>query len=89
MIKSWLILYYLGASAVLLLLLYTYLQGLTTVTLCLGIPTLAATMIVARFEKKFLRENPEVKKDKIYRIVKMLEYVCVIIVLVVVFPRHC
>ena len=30
--KFWLILYHLGGSVVLLLLLYTYLQGLTTVT---------------------------------------------------------
>ena len=52
--KFWLILYHLGGSVVLLLLLYTSLQGLTTVTLCLAIPVLAASIIEAKFEWKFL-----------------------------------
>lgn len=86
--KSWLILYYLGASVLLLLLLYMYRQGLTTVTLCLAIPALAAIIMEARFERKFLQENPEIKKDKVYRIVKTLGYVCVIILAVGVFSRH-
>ena len=60
--KFWLILYHLGGSVVLLLLLYTSLQGLTTVTLCLAIPVLAASIIEAKFEWKFLRENPEIKR---------------------------
>ena len=61
--KFWLILYHLGGSVVLLLLLYTSLQGLTTVTLCLAIPVLAAKVFIeAKFEWKFLRENPEIKK---------------------------
>ena len=85
-IKSWLILYYLGISVVLLLLFYTHTQGLTT--LALAIPTLAVTMLEARFERKFLRENPEIKKDKTYRIVKTLGYVCGIILVVGVWPRH-
>ena len=72
--KFWLILYHLGGSVVLLLLLYTSLQGLTTVTLCLAIPVLAASIIEAKFERKFLRENPEIKKDKTYRIAKTLGY---------------
>ena len=80
-IKSWLILYYLGISVVLLLLFYTHTQGLTTLTL-------AVTMLEARFERKFLRENPEIKKDKTYRIVKTLGYVCGIILVVGVWPRH-
>lgn len=42
----------------------------------------------ARFERKFLRENPEIKKDKTYRIVKTLGYVCGIILVVGVWPRH-
>ncbi|WP_455902750.1 hypothetical protein [Clostridium sp.] len=87
-IKSWLILYYLGISVVLLLLFYTHTQGLTTLTLVLAIPTLAVTMLEARFERKFLRENPEIKKDKTYRIVKTLGYVCGIILVVGVWPRH-
>lgn len=87
-IKSWLIVYYLGASAVLLLLLYTYLQGLTTATLCIAIPTLIAGIIEARFERKFLRENPEIKKDKTYQIAKIFGYLCAIILVVAVFPRH-
>lgn len=60
--KFWLILYHLGGSVILLLLLYTSLQGLTTVTLCLAIPVLAASIIEAKFEWKFLRENPEIKR---------------------------
>ena len=87
-IKSWLIAYNLGASAVLLLLLYTYLQGLTAVTLCIAIPTLVASIIEARFERKFLRENPEIKKDKTYQIAKIFGYLCVIILIVAVWPRH-
>jgi hypothetical protein len=87
-IKSWLILYYLGISVVLLLLFYTHTQGLTTLTLALAIPTLAVTMLEARFERKFLRENPEIKKDKTYRIVKTLGYVCGIILVVGVWSRH-
>ena len=86
--NSWLVLYYLGASVALLLLLYTYRQGLTTLTLALAIPTLAVTMLEARFERKFLRENPEIKKDKTYRIVKTLGYVCGIILVIGVWPRH-
>ncbi|MFQ8840413.1 MAG: hypothetical protein ACLR8P_05180 [Clostridium fessum] len=70
--KFWLILYHLGGSVVLLLLLYTSLQGLTTVTLCLAIPVLVASIMEAKFEWKFLRENPEIKKDKTYRIAKTL-----------------
>jgi len=81
--KFWLILYHLGGSVVLLLLLYTSLQGLTTVTLCLAIPVLAA-----KFEWKFLRENPEIKKDKTYRIAKTLGYLCGLILVVGVWPRH-
>ena len=73
--KFWLILYHLGGSVVLLLLLYTSLQGLTTVTLCLAIPVLAASIIEAKFERKFLRENPEIKKDTTYRIA---EHFCLI-----------
>ena len=46
------------------------------------------TMLEARFERKFLRENPEIKKDKTYRIVKTLGYVCGIILVVGVWPRH-
>ena len=87
-IKSWLIVYNLGVSAVLLLLLYTYLQGLTTVTLCLGIPTLVAATIEARFERKFLRKNLEIKKDKTYQIVKIFGYLCAVILVVAVWPRH-
>ena len=82
--KFWLILYHLGGSVVLLLLLYTSLQGLTTVTLCL----LAASIIEAKFERKFLRENPEIKKDTTYRIAKTLEYLCGLILVVGVWPRH-
>ena len=74
--------YYLGISAVLLLLLYSYARGLTMFTIFLGIPTLAVVMLEARFERKFLRENPEIKKDKTYRIVKTLGYVCAIILVV-------
>lgn len=86
--KFWLILYYLGGSVVLLLLLYTSLQGLTTVTLCLAIPALAASIIEAKFEWKFLRENPEIKKDTTYRIAKTLGYLCGLILVVGVWPRH-
>lgn len=74
--------YYLGISAVLLLLLYSYARGLTMFTIFLGIPTLAVVMLEARFERKFLRENPEIKKDKTYRIVKTLGYACAIILVV-------
>lgn len=56
--KFWLILYHLGGSVVLLLLLYTSLQGLTTVTLCLAIPVLAASIIEAKFERKSKRIKP-------------------------------
>ena len=80
--KFWLILYHLGGSVVLLLLLYTSLQGLTTVTLCLAIPVLAASIIEAKFERKFLRENPEIKKDK------TLGYLCGLILVIGVWPRH-
>ena len=73
---------------VLLLLLNTSLQGLTTVTLCLAIPVLAASIIEAKFEWKFLRENPEIKKDTTYRIAKTLEYLCGLILVVGVWPRH-
>lgn len=86
--KFWLVLYHLGGSVVLLLLLYTSLQGLTTVTLCLAIPVLAASIIEAKFEWKFLRENPEIKKDKTYRIAKALGYLCGLILVVGVWPRH-
>lgn len=86
--KFWLILYHLGGSVVLLLLLYTSLQGLTTMTLCLAIPVLAASIIEAKFEWKFLRENPEIKKDKTYRIAKTLGYLCGLILVVGVWPRH-
>ena len=86
--KFWLILYHLGGSVVLLLLLYTSLQGLTTVTLCLAIPVLAASIIEAKFERKFLRENPEIKKDKTYRIAKTLGYLCGLILVIGVWPRH-
>lgn len=86
--KFWLILYHLGGSVVLLLLLYTSLQGLTTVTLCLAIPVLAASIIEAKFERKFLRENPEIKKDTTYRIAKTLGYLCGLILVVGVWPRH-
>ena len=80
--KSWLALYYLGISAVLLLLLYSYARGLTIFTIFLGIPTLAVAVIEARFERKFLRENPEIKKDKTYQIAKTLGYICTIILVV-------
>ena len=73
---------------VLLLLLYTSLQGLTTVTLCLAIPVLVASIMEAKFEWKFLRENPEIKKDKTYRIAKTLGYLCGLILVVGVWPRH-
>ena len=86
--KFWLILYHLGGSVVLLLLLYTSLQGLTTVTLCLAIAVLAASIIEAKFEWKFLRENPEIKKDTTYRIAKTLGYLCGLILVVGVWPRH-
>lgn len=80
--KSWLVLYYLGVSAVLLLLMYSYAKGLTMFTIFLGIPTLAVVMIEARFERQFLRENPEIKKDKTYQIAKTLGYICTIILVV-------
>lgn len=86
--KFWLILYHLGGSVVLLLLLYTSLQGLTTVTLCLAISGIAASIIEAKFEWKFLRENPEIKKDTTYRIAKTLGYLCGLILVVGVWPRH-
>ena len=70
-----------------IVVLHAY-PGLTTLTLALAIPTLAVTMLEARFERKFLRENPEIKKDKTYRIVKTLGYVCGIILVVGVWPRH-
>ena len=76
------------ADIILLLLLYTSLQGLTTVTLCLAIPVLAASIIEAKFERKFLRENPEIKKDKTYRIAKTLGYLCGLILVIGVWPRH-
>ena len=63
-------------------------QGLTTVTLCLAIPVLAASIIEAKFERKFLRENPEIKKDTTYRIAKTLGYLCGLILVVGVWPRH-
>ena len=37
---------------------------------------------------KFLRENPEIKKDKTYRIAKTLGYLCGLILVVGVWPRH-
>ena len=67
---------------------HVILQGLTTVTLCLAIPVLAASIIEAKFERKFLRENPEIKKDKTYRIAKTLGYLCGLILVIGVWPRH-
>ncbi len=73
--KFWLILYHLGGSVVLLLLLYTSLQGLTTVTLCLAIPVLAASIIEAKFEWKFYER---IRKSKGYNLSdrKTLGYLC-------------
>ena len=79
--KFWLTLYNIGVSIL-------SLQGLTTVTLCLAIPVLAASIIEAKFERKFLRENPEIKKDKTYRIAKTLGYLCGLILVIGVWPRH-
>lgn len=56
--------------------------------LMLAIPVLAASIIEAKFEWKFLRENPEIKKDKTYRIAKTLGYLCGLILVVGVWPRH-
>lgn len=86
--KFWLILYHLGGSVVLLLLLYTSLQGLTTVTLCLAIPVLAASIIEAKFEWKFLQRESGNQKDTTYRIAKTLGYLCGLILVVGVWPRH-
>ena len=46
-----------SGSVVLLLLLYTSLQGLTTVTLCLAIPVLAASIVEAKLNGNFTRES--------------------------------
>ena len=54
----------------------------------LGGSVLAASIIEAKFERKFLRENPEIKKDTTYRIAKTLEYLCGLILVVGVWPRH-
>lgn len=86
--KSELILYYLGISVALLLIAYVCAKGMTRFTLYLGIPTLAAALIGGKWERKLLRENPEIKKDKTCRVTKVLGYICAIIVVIKVWPRH-
>lgn len=86
--KSGLILYYLGISAAFLLILYGYTKGLTRFTLCLAIPTLVAAFMGGKWERKLLQEDPEIKKDKTYRITKAWGYICGIIVVIRVWPMH-
>ena len=73
---SWLKLYYLGAIAVDLSILYVYYKGLAMLAVCLAIPALVVMFIGARLERKWVRENPEIKGDKSYRITRIVGNIC-------------
>ena len=77
----WLVLCNLTAASVAFLSLYCYKQNMTMYSLILAGLLLLEIGLRAILEDKFLKEEPEIREQKIYRITKILRGICEMILI--------
>ena len=80
--NSLLVLCNLGISVVFLLSLYSYTKGMTMFSLFLAMAVFGECGVRAVAEQKFLQEDPQINNDRIYRVTKILRFVCAAILII-------